>query len=49
MFGEAHDEVIDQTRKNLDKFFWEEITSVEELERIRMSAMAKFLKISLKA
>jgi hypothetical protein len=26
-----------------------EITSVEELERIRMSAMSKFLKISQKA
>ena len=42
--GEAHDEVIDQTRKNYNKFIWQEIYSVEKLEKIRMSAMAKFLE-----
>jgi SAM-dependent methyltransferase len=42
--GEAHDEIIDQTRKNYNKFIWHEIDSVEKLERIRMSAMEKFLE-----
>lgn len=42
--GETHDYVLDQTRKNRDKFVWQEIGSVEELERIRLAAMAKFLE-----
>lgn len=41
---ETCDYVIDQTRKNQYKFVWQEIDSVEELERIRMSAMTKFLE-----
>jgi len=41
---ETYDDVIGQTRKNQDKFIWQEIGSVEELGRIRMSAMAKFLE-----
>jgi SAM-dependent methyltransferase len=36
--------VIDQTRENQDKFIWQEIRSVEELGKIRMSAMTKFLE-----
>jgi len=42
--GETYDYVIDQTRKNKEKFVWQEIGSVEELGRLRMSAMTKFLE-----
>ena len=42
--SETHDEIIDQTRRNYNKFIWQEIDSVEKLESIRMSAMAKFLE-----
>ena len=42
--SETYDDVIGQTRKNQDKFIWQEIGSVEELGRIRMSAMEKFLE-----
>ncbi|WP_231589787.1 methyltransferase domain-containing protein [Methanosarcina siciliae] len=42
--GETCDYVLDQTRKNQDKFVWQEIGSIAELERRRMSAMAKFLE-----
>lgn len=35
--------VLEQTRKNKDEFLWEDISSVEELGRIRMSAMESFL------
>jgi len=41
--NETSDNIIAQTRKNKDKFIWQEIGSVEELERVRMLAMAKFL------
>lgn len=40
---ETSDNIIGQTRKNKDKFIWQEISSVEELERVRMLAMTKFL------
>jgi hypothetical protein len=36
--NETYDDVIEQTRKNQDKFIWQEIGSVDELGRIRMSA-----------
>ena len=36
--------MLEQTRKNKDEFLWENISSVEELGRIRMAAMASFLK-----
>jgi len=36
--------VIEQTRNNHDEFVWNNIASVEELGRIRMAAMTKFLK-----
>lgn len=42
--SETYDDIIDQTRKNRDQFVWQEIGSVEELGRVRMSAMEKFLK-----
>jgi SAM-dependent methyltransferase len=42
--SETYDDVIGQTRKNQDKFIWQEIGTVEELGRIRMSAMARFLE-----
>lgn len=42
--NETYDEVIGQTRKNQDKFIWQEVGSVEELGRVRMSAMEKFLE-----
>lgn len=40
---ETYNDIIDQTQKNQDKFIWQEIGSVEELGKIRMSAMEKFL------
>ncbi|WP_440947787.1 SAM-dependent methyltransferase [Methanosarcina sp. T3] len=42
--SETYDDIIDQTRKNRDQFVWQEIGSVEELGKVRMSAMAKFLE-----
>jgi len=41
---ETYGDIIGQTRKNQDKFVWQEIGSVKELGRIRMLAMAKFLE-----
>ncbi len=38
------DNVIAQTRKNQDKFRWNEIKSVDELGKIRMNAMNEFLQ-----
>lgn len=35
--------VIEQTRRNQNKFVWEAISSPDELGRIRMAAMADFL------
>ena len=40
---ETYEQVIDQTRKNADEFVWNSITSVEELGRLRMSAMQIFV------
>lgn len=40
---EIYDDVISQTRANADKFIWENISSVEELGRIRIAAMKQFL------
>jgi SAM-dependent methyltransferase len=37
------EEVMDQTRKNMDEFVWTKIKNVEELGRLRMSAMEEFL------
>jgi SAM-dependent methyltransferase len=35
--------VIEQTRRNRDEFVWTEITSVEHLHKVRMTAMEEFL------
>jgi SAM-dependent methyltransferase len=40
---ETYNEVIEQTRANASEFVWRLIPSVEELGRIRMSAMTNFL------
>jgi hypothetical protein len=42
--AETYEIVLEQTRKNKDEFVWENISSVEELGLIRMSAMESFLK-----
>jgi hypothetical protein len=39
----TQNEVLDQTRKNAHEFVWSTINSVEELGRIRISAMQEFL------
>ena len=36
-------DVLEQTRRNRDEFVWGEITSLEHLQRLRMSAMDDFL------
>ena len=41
--AETYDQIIDETRKNLHEFVWENIRSVEMLGRIRMKAMKDFL------
>ncbi|WMW21925.1 SAM-dependent methyltransferase [Methanolobus mangrovi] len=41
---ETYIEVLEQTRENQDKFVWENISSVEELGRIRMDSMKLFLE-----
>lgn len=40
---ETYAEVMAQTRKNAHEFIWTDISSVDELGRIRMSAMEEFL------
>lgn len=40
---ETYDEVMEQTRANAAEFVWNLIPSIEELGRIRMSAMSEFL------
>jgi hypothetical protein len=41
--AQTYDEVIAQTRRNEADFVWTEIRSVDELGRVRMSAMNAFL------
>ena len=41
--GETYQQVMEQTRQNADKFLWTTIPSLDELGRIRMSAMSEFL------
>ena len=36
-------DILEQTKKNRDEFVWTYIRSIEELERIRMEAMERFL------
>ncbi len=40
---QACSEIIEQTEKNIGNFIWTSITSIEELRKIRMSAMELFL------
>jgi SAM-dependent methyltransferase len=40
----TYDEVLEQTRRNEHEFVWKAITSVEDLGRVRMSAMTTFLE-----
>lgn len=39
----VYDQVLDNTRMNMDKYIWKTISSVEELGKIRMGSMKKFL------
>jgi hypothetical protein len=41
---ETFQQVMAQTRQNLDKFYWTHIPSVEALGEIRMAAMQRFLE-----
>jgi hypothetical protein len=41
--SENYQDVINQTKQNKDKFIWTKIKDVEDLGRIRMLAMEKFL------
>lgn len=36
--------ILEQTRANADQFVWTNIKSIEELERIRMGAMSRFIQ-----
>ena len=40
----TYEQVLEQTRQNRDEFVWGAIPSVEELGRVRMSAMEAFLE-----
>jgi len=40
---EVYEEVLQQTHQNRDCYVWEKISSVEELGKIRMAAMKRFL------
>jgi hypothetical protein len=41
--SETYDQIVEQTRKNMDQFVWTSIKSVEELADMRMAAMRMFL------
>ena len=41
--NQTYDEILEQTRQNQHEFVWDAISSVEELGRTRMAAMAEFL------
>ena len=41
--NETYDDVINQTRRNKDKFVWNKIRDVDQLGQIRMNAMHLFL------
>ena len=42
--NDTYSNVINQTRDNQDKFIWTNIRNIDELVRLRMSAMEEFLK-----
>lgn len=37
------EDIIEQTKRNVDEFIWDEITSIAQLHRVRMAAMDEFL------
>jgi hypothetical protein len=41
---QACEEIIEQTKKNMDNFVWSSISSIAELREMRMSAMRQFLE-----
>lgn len=41
--AETYDDVIAETRQNAHEFVWDSIRSVDELGRVRMAAMQRFL------
>jgi hypothetical protein len=41
--SETKDEILEQTRANLDNFVWTNIKSIQDLEQIRMNAMNNFI------
>jgi hypothetical protein len=41
--SDTYDQIIEQTRKNMDQFVWTTIKSVEDLGHMRMEAMRMFL------
>lgn len=41
--GATCDEILEQTRRNMNEFVWTSIRSLEELRRVRMAAMTDFL------
>ncbi len=41
--GETYSDVMEQTRKNMHEFIWKDIRTVDELGRLRMTAMEEFL------
>lgn len=40
----TYEQILEQTRQNVDDFVWDSIGSVDELGRIRMAAMEAFLE-----
>jgi hypothetical protein len=39
----VYDQILEQTRRNMDEFVWSTIKTVDELGRVRMEAMRSFL------
>lgn len=39
----TYEQILEQTRRNLDQFVWDSVRSVEELGRLRIEAMQTFL------
>jgi hypothetical protein len=40
----TYEQIIEQTRRNVDAFVWDSIASVDDLGRVRMAAMEAFLE-----
>ena len=41
--ADTREKILDQTRRNVGEFLWDSIRSVDELDRVRMTAMDTFL------